>query len=222
MRSRRSGEPWVLGLGASHNGAACLLHGDRIVCAIQEERLSRIKRHRTYAGEPSLAVRYCLDAGQIEAGDLDLVVASVQGRARSREQDAGLSPQLRLNHHKVPVLTVSHHLAHAASALATSGAREAAVLVVDGLGSPYEDLSAEEQAVADGDDGWETISLYRASDAAIEPLEKHLVRDGAWLERRTEGMPRFRSLGGMYSAVAHQIFGDPMEAGKVMGAGGAR
>ncbi len=32
-------KPWVLGLSASHNGAACLLHGDRIVAAVQEERL---------------------------------------------------------------------------------------------------------------------------------------------------------------------------------------
>ncbi len=34
-----SSKPWVLGLSASHNGAACLLHGDRIAAAVQEERL---------------------------------------------------------------------------------------------------------------------------------------------------------------------------------------
>src|ERR1044072_9528152 len=31
------------------------------------------------------------------------------------------------------------------------------------------------------------------------------------------GMPAVGGLGGMYSAVAQQIFGEPMEAGKVMG-----
>ena len=42
---------------------------------------------------------------------------------------------------------------------------------------------------------------------------------GAWLTQRSTGMPQFGSLGGMYSAVAEQIFGNAMEAGKVMGLG---
>jgi len=37
-------KPWVLGIAASHNGAACLLHGDEIVVAVQEERITRVKR----------------------------------------------------------------------------------------------------------------------------------------------------------------------------------
>src|SRR5205085_12326091 len=66
-------------------------------------------------------------------------------------------------------------------------------------------------------DGWETISLYAASRASIVPLEKHLVERGGWFRPNGVGMPHFGSLGGMFSAVAAQIFGDPMEAGKVMG-----
>jgi carbamoyltransferase len=217
MPTVSTAQPWILGLGASHNGGACLLHGDRIVCAIQEERLSRIKRHRTFGAEPGLAIRYCLDAGGITTRDLDLVVISVQGDARGPRHDPGLNPQLQLHRHDIPVLTVSHHLAHAASAFGTSGADEAGILIVDGLGSPHDDLSAAERAAADRADGYETLSLYRASKAGIEPLEKHLVADGAWLTKRAEGMPLFGSLGGMYSAVSQQIFGDPMEAGKVMG-----
>jgi len=30
-------DPWVLGISASHNGAVCLLKGDEIVVAIQED-----------------------------------------------------------------------------------------------------------------------------------------------------------------------------------------
>jgi carbamoyltransferase len=47
-------EPWALGINASHNGAVCLLHGDRIVAAIQEERLTRIKRQRIYGVDPGV------------------------------------------------------------------------------------------------------------------------------------------------------------------------
>jgi len=46
--------PWVLGVSASHNGSACLLKGDEIVVAIQEERLCRFKRQRIYGSGPSL------------------------------------------------------------------------------------------------------------------------------------------------------------------------
>ena len=58
------------------------------------------------------------------------------------------------------------------------------------------------------------VSAYQQS---ITPLFKDFVSDGAWLIVPEHGMPRFGSLGGMFSAVAHQIFGNIMEAGKVMG-----
>jgi carbamoyltransferase len=209
---------WVLGLSASHNGAACLVHDGRIVVAMQEERLSGVKRDRTYGAQPSLAVSYCLDAAGIDASRLDLVVLCAQGRATSRDHDLALNPQLRLISNRVPWLVISHHLGHAVSAYATSGFREAAVLVIDGLGSPAEDLSdAERRCAPDVEDGWETLSVYRAADHVLTPVVKQLVAHGRWLERTGSGMPRFASLGGMYSAVATQIFGDPMEAGKVMG-----
>src|SRR5438067_871142 len=38
-----SKKPWILGLASSHNGGACVLHGNEIVVAIQEERLLRVK-----------------------------------------------------------------------------------------------------------------------------------------------------------------------------------
>lgn len=211
-------EPWVLGLGASHNGSACLLHGGEIVVAVQEERLSRRKRDRTVGSEPSFATRYCLDTAGIEVSDLALVVQCAQGEAQSVEQDLACNRQLRLAHHGVPWRVIPHHLGHAISAFATSGFEESAVLVIDGLGSPLADLTPAEQDLADSDAAaWEMISLYHASRTSLTPLEKHMTRDGDWLQKDHRGMPRFRSLGGMYSAVATQIFGDPMDAGKVMG-----
>ena len=52
--------PYILGISASHNGSVCLLRGEDIVVAIQEERLTRTKRERLLAGRSSLAVPYCL------------------------------------------------------------------------------------------------------------------------------------------------------------------
>src|SRR4051812_19870042 len=66
-------KPWTLGLSFSHNGAACLLHGDEIAVAVQEERLTRRKRARIVAERTSLAVQYCLDTAGIGPGDLDAI-----------------------------------------------------------------------------------------------------------------------------------------------------
>lgn len=216
----RKEDPWILGISASHNGSVCLLKGNEIVAAIQEERLVREKRRRINGAMPCLSINYCLDYAGIGPSELDLVVLCVQGNANSPEQDVRLNSQLQLALHNIPVLTISHHRGHAVSAFATSGFADSAVLVIDGLGSPFEDFSEDEQAQVSQkeSDPWECTSLYSAKATTVTALEKHVVKGRGWLDRGKPGMPTFRSLGGMYSAVATQIFGHPMEgAGQVMG-----
>src|SRR4051794_40501654 len=200
--------PWILGVSASHNGAACLLKGDSIVVAVQEERLTRHKRHRVEGAKSALCVAYCLDYARIAVHSLDMVVLGCQEPKDSIKNDLFLNPQLRLAARRVPALHVSHHLAHAISAYATSGFNDSAILVVDGMGSPWQDLSDSEQSTVQTDerDGWESISLYAAEGDTITPIAKHLVRDGKWFVNDGIGMPRFHTLGGMFSAVAKQIF----------------
>lgn len=213
--------PWVLGISASHNGAACLLHGNRIVAAIQEERLVGKKRARLYGALPSLAVKYCLDWGGIRAADLDVVVLCAQKAAHLPENEITANRMLNVRANGISTLHISHHAGHAISAFATSGFDEAAALIVDGMGSPTHDLSDDEKnAVIDSSFvGGETDSIYFASGTTLKAVEKHMVEQGRWLNPPPVGasMPTFGSLGGMYSAAAAQIFGDPMEAGKVMG-----
>lgn len=211
------GKPWVLGISASHNGAFCLLHGNEICVAIQEERLSGLKRARVYGGRRSLGLQYCFETAGITAADLSMVVLSCQRSAELEENELWLHPDFSgLTDLRRRV--VSHHLAHAASVFAASGFKSAAVLVVDGQGSPVADLhEAAKRAVVDpSDDASEHLSLFKGHRNALTPLEIHVTP--RWLERNPSGgMWRFFSLGGMYSAAAEQIFGDPMEAGKVMG-----
>jgi len=211
--------PWILGISASHNGSACLLKGDEIVVAIQEERLSRFKRHRIRGAGPSKAVAYCLDYAGIEPNELNLVVLCVQGRVKDEIHDIRHEPLLNVISHNIPTLTIPHHYGHAFSAFATSGFKESAVLIVDGAGSPVTDFTVDELNILNGaaGDSWETISLYHASGTEIVPLEKHVVERGAWLVMHDGEMPSFGSLGGMFSSAAQQIFGEASEAGKVMG-----
>src|SRR5829696_6367503 len=215
-----SKEPWILGISASHNGSACLLKGDRIVVAIQEERLTRRKRHRIYGAKASKAVAYCLNYAGIDPSELSLVVLCIQGRKQDQLHDLRLDPFLNVLTNKIPTLVIPHHYGHAVSVFATSGFAESAVLIIDGAGSPVSDFTAEELNVMNGNkvvDSWETISLYNASGTTIVPLEKHVIERGAWLVMHDGEMPSFGSLGGMFSAAAQQIFGEAAEAGKVMG-----
>ena len=212
-------DPWVLGISASHNGAVCLLKGDEIVVAIQEERLSRKKRQRIFGAQHSLSLDYCFDYAGIQPRDLSMIVISVQGRLKSANQDLTLNPLLKVKEYGIPTLAISHHFAHAVSAFGTSGFGESAVLVIDGIGSPEEDMSEEEQRVIKNpvEDAWEIISLYSASGTTITALEKHVSEGRQWLTTDRTCMPKFRSLGGIFSASAVQIFGGDLEAGKVMG-----
>jgi carbamoyltransferase len=62
----------ILGISAFyHDSAAALVQDGEIVAAAQEERFTRKKHDASFPGN---AVRYCLDAAQCKASDLDHVV----------------------------------------------------------------------------------------------------------------------------------------------------
>lgn len=71
LRGLRLREVNVLGISAFfHDSAACLVRNGRIVAAVQEERLTRLKNDRRF---PSAAIRACLDIGEIDSDAIDYV-----------------------------------------------------------------------------------------------------------------------------------------------------
>jgi carbamoyltransferase len=213
-------EPWILGLSSSfHNGAACLLHGEQIIVAIQEERLTRRKRDRLPTDRPSLAVKYCLDAARISPRELDVIVNCTMSSFHRLEANGNpreaLIPE---DTDGAQRWTIPHHLGHALSAYMTSGFSEAVALVVDGGGSAGWELPESERKVARvfGSTLREHLSIYHCSEKGCFPIEKHLA-DMSYLRRQNhDSMMPFGSLGHMFSSVAWQIFGEYLEAGKVM------
>ena len=226
MESKTGASTWVLGVAASHNGAACLLRDGEVVVAIQEERVTRQKRAFIEGHDDSFAIRYCLDRAGIEPAQLAAaVVCSPLGAEYTHIEK---NPFLELERHGVPLWTMPHHLGHAVAAFATSGFHDAAVLIVDGMGSPWSELPEDERAVAVvaphlGDDRslvHEHASLYDARGTSLAPLEKHVSAIGRIVKRYQAGetgVPPFESLGGIFNSAAVQIFGQFHEAGKVMG-----
>ena len=217
---------WILGVAASHNGAACLLEDGKIVVAVQEERVTRHKRAFIEGHRDSFAIRYCLDHAGIAPADLAAaVICSPLGPEASKLER---NPFLELDRHGVPLWSIPHHLGHAVAAFATSGFSDAAVLVVDGMGSAWRDLPADERAAAlrldhhtDEAVLCEHASLYQAERTNVVPLEKHIGPVGAivkWFEENpNDGVPPYESLGGIFNSAAVRIFGQFHEAGKVMG-----
>jgi carbamoyltransferase len=148
----------ILGLSAFyHDSAACLLVDGTIVAAAQEERFTRIKHD---AGFPSRAARYCLEAGGIEAKELDYVAffdkplvkferlfetyldyAPKGFRSFLKSMPVWMKDKLFMGEtikrelgYEGPVLFGEHHESHASSAFYPSPYEEAAILTMDGVG----------------------------------------------------------------------------------------
>jgi len=212
--------PLVLGIAAAHhNGAACLMRGSEILVAIQEERITRLKRQGLEAARPSAAVAYCLDAAGIGVDDLDLVAICTASSRRDPIHDVTRNPQWNAlppdRLHFLP-----HHRGHALSAQYWAQFADGDVIVADGLGSPWEDLDAAERDLCragGGPGSSEFLSIYRSQDGALVPHAKQAVTTTRWLDPPDGVSARFASLGGMYGAVAGRVFGNSLEAGKVMG-----
>ena len=148
----------ILGINCfGHDSAAALLRDGLPVCAVEEERYSRVKHTGAF---PEAAIQECLDAAGIEGRDLDAVTfywdpsihrlrhllhfVRYAPRSfhllRSRWQaDRDLrTVRGRLSAHlgtpRDRVHMVEHHLSHAASAFFPSGFDEAAIFTCDGVG----------------------------------------------------------------------------------------
>lgn len=150
---------WVLGLNAYHgDAAACLLKDGRLVAAVEEERLNRVKH---WAGFPREAIAWCLEEAGIKLDAVTAVAINRDPRAGRWQRLAYLlrqrpSPRLVLqrlaNRRQWSSLEaallaafpeqrfqgrvdfVEHHLAHLASAFFASPFERASVVSLDGFG----------------------------------------------------------------------------------------
>jgi carbamoyltransferase len=208
---------YVLGTGLSHNGSTALLRDGRVCVAIEKERITRRKHD---GGNDSAAIAYCLEAEGITLADVSLVVQTANFEIPARERFKGPRPFAAADH--PPLVSISHHLAHAWSAAGTSPFDDCAIMVVDGCGSPFEqcidlDGAVRPDAPANAGTWCEKDSFYRFDGRDMVPL----VKDFSLIERGKRSplqMPTTRhSIGGFYAAVSHYMFGNLDDVGKLMG-----
>lgn len=211
---------YVLGTGLSHDGSSCLLKDGRIVAAIEKERLTRRKHDGMNDAE---TIRYCLEAEQIRIEDVSLVVQNANFSMFERGNGWFHGP--RPIPDGVPVVTISHHLAHAYSAAGTCPFDEAAVLVVDGCGNAFdESLDRAGAFVPEVPPAglehlyFEKDSFYRFTGGVLQPLFKDYSPFGHGLrEYPLRPGTTMHSIGGVYGAASAYALSGMDDPGKLMG-----
>lgn len=184
----------VAGLGGSvHDFATAMATEDEILCAIEDERLTRV-RHALGASDPLRpSWSYCIDSlgnrqpAQIVANDT--------------LRHARLTKELKIDWR-------SHHLTHAASVFYTSPFENAAVLIVDGAGSLVDDLGMTHTR--------EATSVYLGQGNKLSlrlscPGTKNCPAVVNDFQHSTNN-----SLGDLYEWVTTEIGFQPLQEGKTM------
>lgn len=164
----------------------------------------------------------CLDAAGIDLAEVDLLVQNANFGRFAYGNDWYRGP--RDLPAELPVVTISHHLAHAWSAYGLSSFDEAAILV-DGCGNAFEDCTdldgaiLAERPVGDMAALWfEKDSYYTAASTAITPVYK----DFSPMGRRGCDYPMHsrttrHSIGGVYQGGSEYIFPNTSDLGKLTG-----
>lgn len=212
---------YVLGTGLSHNGSAVLLKDGKICIAIEKERITRIKHD---GGNDSEAIQYCLNAEGITLEDITVVVQCENFVLPKRDFFKGKRVFAETNF--PPIIDISHHLAHAYSAIGTSPFSNCNVMVIDGCGSPLEqfiELHPEQKNAIDAaffeinQMQCEKDSFYHFDGQKLTPL----VKDFSVMANQKMGefqLPTTQhSIGGFYASISHYVFGDMDDVGKLMG-----
>ncbi|TQK05626.1 carbamoyltransferase C-terminal domain-containing protein [Herbaspirillum sp. SJZ107] len=200
--------PVVLGINRTQDASVCLMQGSRLLWAIQKERLTRRKHHWGKVGDfrdhygprlpwperPIDVVVECFSS-DLEAGNLALYEDELTASLR-------LAPDCRR-------ARISHHLAHVYSVFHPSPFRDAAVMIVDGQGSPVSELTEHWGGAAYVPGDWrEVASFYRADRERVLCIDKQVWnRDDA----------RLVGLGMFYFLLTQTVFPGEGNEGKVMG-----
>jgi carbamoyltransferase len=188
----------LIGLGGSdHDFCAALIINGRIVVAIEDERINRIKHGRDdWHSLPCLAsLNYCLTAANLKLEDVSYIYSN---KALERRTYDGITINRPL---------ISHHLAHASSVFLDSPYQEAAILVVDGAGSRVKQTESSEELES------ASIGYGQNSEISLTPYSsgsRHLATCN-WEYFLTN------SLGHFYKSVTFAIGFGKKGAGKTMG-----
>jgi len=216
---------YVLGTGLSHNGSACLLKDGEICVAIEKERLTR-KKCDGY--NDTLAINYCLEAERISVHDLDLVVQNAFCRGHLETTNSNFQGErVFTDDVKVPIVTISHHLAHAYSTIGRCPFEgDYGILVMDGSGQQFNEcIDKDDVFIPEKDKLHDDVAhLYIEKDSYYQYVNGKMIaryKDfspfGYSFKDYDVDMYTAHSIGGLYEAISNYIFRSRDDVGKLMG-----
>jgi carbamoyltransferase len=140
----------TIGFSIGHDKGAVLIVDGQVKVGISQERLSRIKHDGAWKDAttpdydiPFDSINYCLDSYGITYKDVDLYVYNFTEDYKPAsdhvEQEFTQHTGLTID----SLIYIPHHLAHACSTFYSSGFNDAAVIVVDAMGSVFNNKTAE-------------------------------------------------------------------------------
>ena len=191
---------YVLGVYSGHDAAACLFRDNKLLYAIEKERLSRIKHDE---GEPIECIEYIMKAADISYSDIDLVVRCNWFDTKFRNDEY---------YQKFPLVieNPNHHLFHAYAVSLVNQNTDMMILVYDGRGCRPVDSKIY---IRNSENSFESESLYFYHNQICIPVEKRFSEHE---KNRYKWGSFLESLGYLYAAVSKAIFSDSHAAGKVM------
>lgn len=208
----------AMGLSTGHNRGAAITVDGELKVAISNERITRIKTD--HSDEiPVESMQYCIDALGITYDDIDIFVYNITEPENKIVRDFTEVTGQPLSKLKF----IPHHIAHAYSTFAASGYEEAAIVVVDAMGSVYNDVTPikdwyqlDESELEEGQQWAEGYSIYQFKKGDINPHPKYKK----WVRFPFEA-PYEGSIGYLYGMGAKQLVYNPVhhtwQAGKLMG-----
>jgi carbamoyltransferase len=165
---------YILGISAYyHDSAAVLIKDGIVLCAIEEERFTRVKHDN---GFPIHAVEWCLASSKIEIKNIDVIsyyekpllrferildmfiqmwphslISFVKNMPKLLGEKLTIEDTIRKKlNYKGKIVFTPHHLSHAAAAYYSSPFTSSALLTIDGVGE------------------YQTTALWKAKNGKIE------------------------------------------------------
>ena len=146
----------ILGINANHaDSSACIILNDKIVAAIEEERLNRVKH---FSGYPVKAIQECLNITNIKSDEITDIAFNTKPSSNLIAKSLFALKNISLKKNQsikriikkmsikkflyknfelnkaVKFHFIEHHLAHIASAFYPSGFKKSNGLSIDGSG----------------------------------------------------------------------------------------
>lgn len=152
----------VLGINCYHpDASACILKNGKIIVAVEEERLNRIKH---YDGFPEMAIDFCMEQAKISPEQIDYVAVNknfysnfkqkliynlkffnfsfVNNAFKRKKKFQSLRKTLLKKKIKAKIFSSEHHLSHIYNAVLSSKIKSANIFSVDGFGDFVSTIAA--------------------------------------------------------------------------------